>query len=182
MRIHTSMILAILAMAAAATPSQAQDPDTSRTVGRKGAVQMGLSFSSTTFTATNGSGESDTMTSLFGIAEVGRFVTERIVVRSSFSGFGQVGGGRNSTSFLLGGGGLVYFTPQKPSSVYVGGDMLVPVSSQGTSNALVFGRFGVQSAFRQNAMFFVEGGYGGIARSLGSAGQLSSNVGFRFLF
>lgn len=178
----------------------AQSAEGARSVGRKGATQLGIQFTTTTSLSTSGDGSVASTTNLFGGIDVGRFVTDKFLTRFGLSGFGQVGGqsfdfgdGSSSSgsnvSFNFLGGALFYLTPQKPQSFYIGGDISVPVSSSGTGNPNVNGRLGIQAAIRSNASLFVEGGYGatlssnkGAAGSGGSSGSLQTNLGVRVLF
>jgi hypothetical protein len=121
---------------------------------------------------------------MYGLIDVGRFVTDKFLTRFGVSGSGSVGrqGAAGDISFTLLTGALYYFTPDKTSSLYLGGDSALPISQSGTGDMMVNGRLGVQSAIRHNASFFVEGGYGATLTSLSSSGSLMSNLGVRILF
>ena len=174
-------ILFAVALLALAVPSFAQTDEAARTVGRKGAVQLGVSF--TTNTGISAAGMSST--SMSGVIDVGRFVTDKFLMRFGMMGSGTFGGGTSgSTNFMALGGALFYVTPDKPSSLYLGGDVSVPMQAQagGAFNGFANGRLGVQTAISNNASFFVEGGYGGNLRSFAQQGSLMSNIGIRVLF
>jgi hypothetical protein len=185
----------------AAGAASAQTVEAARTVGRKGAMQLGISFSTSTSLSTSAfDGSQSSTTNLFGTVDVGRFLSEKFLVRFGISGFGTVGGPEQpagdpflqqfgieipeqpTVTFTMLGGGLFYFTPQKISSFYVGGDVAVPMSDVGTGDPLVNGRLGVQTAIRNNASLFVEGGYGTVVGAESSSGSLSTNIGLRVLF
>jgi len=170
----------------------AQSDEGAKTVGRKGATQLGFNFSTNTSIQDTGFGSTSAQTSLFGGFDVGRFTTDKFLVRLGLNGFGQLGGGQetafgsvggSSVSFDLLGGGLYYLTPQKAQSLYIGGDLSVPLSSNGTGSPYANGRLGVQAAIRSNAAIFLEAGYGALLSSAaGSTGSLQSNLGVRVLF
>ena len=173
----------------------AQSDEPAKSVGRKGATQLGINFQTTTSISTTSRGQSSTETNLFGGIDVGRFISNKLLFRFGVSGFGtlggqtvdsiygvDLGGGGSSVSFNILGGGLYYLTPQKPQSLYIGGDMSVPLSKAGAGDPYVNSRIGVQSAIRSNASIFFEGGYGMVVSNLGSNGSLQSNLGVRILF
>jgi hypothetical protein len=174
----------------------AQSDEAAKTVGRKGATQLGINFQTTTSISTSYYGTTNTETNLFGGVDVGRFVSNKFLVRFGLSGFGTVGGGGgesgyyggavgggSSVSFNVLGGGLFYLTPQKPQSLYVGGDMSVPMSKAGAGDPYMNSRVGLQAAIRSNASIFFEGGYGTVLSRGGSgSGSLQSNLGVRVLF
>lgn len=185
------LFLTTCLLAAAAGAASAQTPEPARSVGRKGATQLGISFSTSTPVHITAAGTKTEATNLNGSIDIGRFVTGKLVTRFGVFGSGSFGGdqrgnsGPATISFSLLGGALYYLTPDKVSSLYIGGDSSVSVSSGGTSSPFVNGRLGVQTAIRHNASFFVEGGYGGqlTARDGGSrGGSLMTNVGIRVLF
>jgi hypothetical protein len=166
----------------------AQSAEGPRTVGHKGAKQIGINFSTTTSLISGAGGSTASLTNMFGGIDVGRFVSDKLVTRFGISGSGQVGGqdAGSSVSFNMLGGALIYMTPQKPQSLYIGGDVSIPLSSNGAGDPYVNGRLGVQAAIRSNAAIFVEGGYGTqISRTEGGGGMtgsLQSNIGVRVLF
>jgi hypothetical protein len=170
------------ALLALAVPALAQTDGGARTVGRKGAVQLGVSF--TTITQVSQTGLS--ATNMSGVIDAGRFVTEKFLMRFGMMGSGTIGGEQTgSTNFMGLAGALFYITPEKPSSFYLGGDITVPlqVQQEGAGfSGFANGRLGVQSAISNNASFFVEGGYGGALRSFAQQGSLMSNIGIRVLF
>jgi hypothetical protein len=180
--------------------AHAQSTEPARSVGRKGATQLGLNFATTTAISDNGLGGTSATTNLFGGVDIGRFVTNKFLLRFGVSGFGEVGGsaqpsygaqssGGSTVTFTFLTGGLFYVTPQKAQSLYLGGDMSIPMSKNGSSNPYVNGRVGVQAAIRANASFFVEAGYGAQISSgnnnglsSGSNGSFQTNLGVRVLF
>jgi hypothetical protein len=183
------LFVTTIVLAAAVGTASAQTPEPAKMVGRKGATQMGISFSTTTPVALTEAGTQTGATTLNGSIDIGRFVTNKLVTRFGVFGSGSFGGqrsgGSSPVSFMLLGGVLYYFTPDKVSSLYLGGDSSVAVSSVGSGDPNVNGRLGVQTAIRHNASFFVEGGYGGaLTSSEGGSrgGSLMTNVGIRVLF
>jgi hypothetical protein len=186
MRNVLSVIIVLLAVSVGT--ASAQTPEPTKSVGRKGATQMGISFSTTTPVSVSDAGTQTGATTLNGSIDIGRFVTGKLVTRFGVFGSGSFGGQQRSgspVSFMLLGGALYYFTPDKVSSLYIGGDTSVAVSSAGTNDPMVNGRLGVQTAIKHNASFFIEGGYGGaLTSSQGGSrgGSLMTNVGIRVLF
>jgi hypothetical protein len=197
-------ILTVTAILAFGGVAFAQSDEGAKTVGRKGATQLGMSFATTTTitssaTGLTGSGSSTSATTnIFGGVDIGRFVSDSFLLRFGINGSGNLGGQKADTStltrlgisvpatptvnFNLIGGALYYMTPQKPQSFYLGGDMSVPMSDVGISDPYANARVGVQAAIRANASFFVEAGYGFLVSSIGSNGSLMSNIGVRVLF
>lgn len=184
MKAFISSVVAGALVLIASSAAFAQSVEAARTVGRKGAKQVGINFATNTSITSSGYGTNSSMTNLFGGLDVGRFVSDKFLTRFGISGSGNVGGGSSSVSFSLLGGGLFYFTPEKPQSLYIGGDMTVPLSSQGTGDPYVNGRLGIQAALRANAALFFEGGYGTLLSRDGGGmnGSLQTNVGIRILF
>jgi hypothetical protein len=188
----TFAVLTAVAVLTLGGTAFAQSDEAAKTVGHKGATQLGFNFSTNTSIQETGFGSTTAQTSLFGGFDVGRFATDKFLVRFGFNAFGQLGGGSetefgsfggSSVSFGLLGGGLYYLTPQKAQSLYLGGDMSVPLSSSGAGSPYANGRLGVQAAIRSNAAIFLEAGYGALLSSAaGSTGSLQSNLGVRVLF
>jgi hypothetical protein len=181
------VVLTMLAMCALAVPAAAQNAEPNRTVGRKGAKQLSLSFATMTQISTapdsGFGGATSTSTNIFGAVGFGRFVTERFVLNVGISGSGDVQEG-SSPMFFTSVGGLFYFSPQRVSSAYIGGDVSTMISTiEGVDSAPeVLGKLGVQTAIKENAAIFFEGAYGGAIKSFGSSGSLRTQLGLRVLF
>lgn len=187
MRKFLSIFLA-LAMSALASSAFAQAAENTRTVGRKGAKQLSLSFATVTQISRGGSAYgydvgSQTSTSIFGAVDMGRFLTERFVLSFGISGSGTVEAG-STPMFYSNAGGVVYFTPRKVSSAYIGGDistLLIRIEGADIKPE-VLGKFGVQTAIKENASIFIEAAYGGAINALSTNGSLRTRVGLRVLF
>jgi hypothetical protein len=102
-------------------------------------------------------------------AEVTRFLTSRIAVRSGFRGSGSVGGdgaedlptGQGVPAMNAFGGLLYYFTPQSIVSFYTGADYWAQLTQRsGPDAGSVVGVLGVQGALSSRISVFLEGGYG----------------------
>jgi hypothetical protein len=179
--------LVMLLVGLTASDALAQAADTTRVVGRKGAKQLSLSFSTTTQMKTTprvrGVSSTSTSTNMFGAIDFGRFVTDRFVLAFGISGSGNVGEG--STPMFYGNGGAAfYFSPQKSSSLYVGGDvssMLTQLEGVEMKPEVV-GKIGLQTALKENASIFIEGAYGGAVDALATNGSLRTRLGLRVLF
>ncbi len=181
-------VLIALFVSVAAAPAFGQSAEGARTVGRKGAKQLSLSFATfTQISSTEGvggfEGGTSTSTNIFGAVDFGRFVTNRFVLSFGLSGSGTVKRG-STPLFYTNGSAAFYFTPQKASSAYFGGEVSTPLSqTEGVDiKPEVLGKLGVQTAIKENASLFVEGAYGGPVDTLGSSGSLRTRVGLRVLF
>lgn len=177
--------VAMLLLVGHAVPSLAQSPDATRAVGYKGATQVGFGFN--VQLVPNGGKTTGTYN---GQVDIGKFATERLVLRAGSIVSGQVGGfspfgGSNGSVTSVSGltGLLFYATPNRMSSAYFGADYLFQLTNRGQSDAgFLYGRFGVQSALRPNTALYMEAGYGQSVRDFGSAGSISGQLGLRLLF
>ncbi len=174
--------LVVLFLGLTASDALAQAAESTRVVGRKGAKQLSLSFSTTTqMSSASQFGGPSTSTNIFGAIDVGRFLTDRFVLAFGISGSGNVGEG-STPSFFSNGGAAFYFSPQKSSSLYIGGDVLSRLTQVEGTMPEVVGKVGVQTALKENASIFIEGAYGGAVNALSTNGSLRTRLGLRVLF
>lgn len=126
--------------------------------------------------------------------DVGRFITDKLLVRGGVAGSGSFGGedaddlptGVGVPSLHAFGGVLFYFTPQSMVSLYSGAEYSAQLTQRAAEDAgSIVGRVGVQGAVSSRASVFIEGGYG-VGLTKGDEGELVSRflgqVGIRLKF
>jgi hypothetical protein len=172
MRLLVRTIAALGMMLASAGLAQAQQPPLPanedlepRIIGSKGTALVGASgyfdefFSSAERLPINYSVQAD----------VGRFVTNRVVLRGGMRGTGSVSGDNSDTlptgsgaAALHGFAGLLYYlTPRSLVSLYTGAEYWAQLTRRESPDAgSVVGTFGVQGVLSSRASLFVEMGYG----------------------
>jgi hypothetical protein len=183
--------VALLVVAAGAARAQTQDMQ-ERSVGYAGAMQISFSGFADKFFSSD-----DTKPTIFSVqVEVGRFITERWVVRGGLIGSGRFGGDATDESgtgpgvaSLYGFGGLsYYFTPQSLLSAYVGSDYSAQLTNREAGDrGTLLGKLGLQAVLSERLSAFLEGGYGisltAPASDSGSRDQrFTGQIGFRFTF
>lgn len=161
----TQSRMRVLCLLLLLVPSMAEAQNEDRTVGRQGATQIGFSFS--TISVSQGDSDIESPTVYYGNVEVGRFLTDRFVLRGGLSGIGTFGGDDDSgedfgfTQFSGLVGLLLYFSPSSVGSAYVGADYSFTLTNRvDGDNGTIYGRVGVQGAVTPRAAIFGEFGYG----------------------
>lgn len=186
----TWLALCLLGMAASAqgqtTPVPAQSEDLEpRIIGTAGTTMVGMAgyvdkfFSSERVLPTNYTAQVD----------IGRFLTQRFVVRGGLAGSGSVGG-EDSDDLATGsgapalhgfGGLLYYFTPQSMTSLYSGAEYWAQFTQREAGDrGSIVGKVGLQGAVSSRASLFIEVGYGiGLARGDEATSRFVGQIGVR---
>jgi hypothetical protein len=114
--------------------------------------------------------------------DVGRFISDKFLVRGGLAGSGSFGGdddderptGAGAPSLHAFGGLLYYFTPQSMVSLYSGAEYSAQLTQRAEEDAgSIVGRVGLQGAVSSRASVFIEGGYG-VGLTKGDEGELVS--------
>jgi hypothetical protein len=182
----------VLLVAAAGTVRAQTQQMQDRSVGYAGAMQIGISGFADKFFTTQ-----DAQPTIFAVqVDIGRFITDRWVVRGGLVGSGRFGGDHTDdvgegpgVASVYGFGGLsFYFTPQSLMSAYVGADYSAQLTNRVSGDrGTVLGKLGLQMVLSDRLSFFVEGGYGfsltpPASDSDGRQQRFSGQLGFRFMF
>ena len=140
------------------------------------------------------SSEETMPTNITAHVDVGRFLSDKWVVRVGLSGSGSFGGDEARVSgsgagvpSLYGFGGLsYYFTPDALMSAYAGADYSTQITNRADGDrGSVVGKLGLQMAVMARLGFFVEAGYGmGLTTPDSNVRQqrFVGALGFRFTF
>jgi hypothetical protein len=185
-----STLPAFLLCTAAASEAQQE-----RVVGRKGAIAISLDASISGRNQTNQSFDSrgrlieekEFTGDYTTFVDVGRFLTDHLVLNVGTFLAGPIGGGDNAGGHTTGtqGGVRFYVTPSAAASLYVsGGGGLITSRSSGTSTSAgsVYGAGGFESALKENASIFFEGQLQRDFFEGDAQNTLRFRVGLRILF